>query len=101
MSAFYGCTALESIVFPEGMAALFTEAFCGCTSLTTVTIPKTVELISNGAFAGCNTLTTINFGGTVEEWQKLDKYQDMWAYTGDYTIICTDGTLDKDGNVIN
>ena len=99
--AFYGCTSLENMAISEGFSALYTDAFCGCTNLTTVTIPQTVELISDGAFAGCNSLTTVNFGGTVEEWQNLDKYQDTWAYTDDFTVICTDGTLDKDGNVIN
>ncbi len=101
MRAFYGCESLESIVISEGTTALFTSAFRGCTNLTTVTIPKTVELISEGAFSGCNSLTTVNFGGTMEEWQKLDKHQDTWSYTGDYTVVCTDGTLDKVGNVIN
>ncbi len=99
--AFADCTAIESIIIPEGITKVDYEAFRGCINLTTVTIPKTVKQIGDAAFAGCNALTTVNFGGTMEEWQNIDKQQDTWSYTDGFTVVCTDGTLDKDGTQIN
>ena len=49
-------TAITSIVIPEGITYIGTNAFRGCTSLEKVTIPSTVtsiELGYGGAFNGC------------------------------------------------
>ena len=63
--AFSGCTALESMILPEGTLVIGEAAFSGCTALTEVTIPASVtsigmrvidenqeDLIS--VFDGCN-----------------------------------------------
>ena len=55
---FNGCTALTSIVIPNGMTKIDANAFYNCTSLASVTIPTTVTEINNGAFQNCSSLTS-------------------------------------------
>lgn len=55
-------TAVTSIVIPEGITAIGTNAFSGCTSLEKVTLPSTltsIELGYGGAFNGCANLSEI------------------------------------------
>lgn len=52
------------------------------------------------AFSRCTDLTDITFQGTMQQWNNISKGTD-WNYnTGSYTITCTDGVLDKDGQQI-
>ena len=93
--AFSFCSSLTSITIPDGVTSIGSWAFEGCTSLTSITIPDSVTSIGNGAFDGCSSLTSITFNGTKEEWGAIEKYKD-WDYnTGDYTIHCTDGDIEK------
>ncbi len=56
--------------------------------------------IEDYAFSGCSGLTSITFNGTKAQWNAVSKGID-WDYgTGKYTVTCTDGKLDKNGNVI-
>ena len=49
--AFFGCTALTSIVIPEGVTSIGNRAFYKCENLTSVTLPSTLNLIvGNKAF---------------------------------------------------
>lgn len=52
-SAFYECTALTEIAFPEGLESIGGSAYCGCSALAEVQIPESVEDI--GQFAFLNT----------------------------------------------
>ena len=53
------------------------------------------------AFSRCTDLTDITFQGTMQQWNNISKGTD-WNYnTGSYTITCTDGVLDKDGQQIS
>lgn len=75
------------------------HAFMIFNGLITVTIPDGVTLIRYWSFAYCRGLTDIQYKSTVEEWQAITK-ESMWDYaTWNYTITCTDGTIDKRGNV--
>lgn len=49
-SAFFGCTALTSVIIPEGIETIGGWAFCQCTSLISVTIPSSVTNIGSWAF---------------------------------------------------
>ena len=62
-------------------------------------IDKNIEVIENQAFYGCKNLNDIRYNGTMEEWKEIKKGAG-WDYdTGDYKVYCSDGTLDKNGNV--
>lgn len=59
--AFRGCTALESIVLPEGLETIDNYAFVDCTALKTVKFPETLTSIGKEAFRGCTALENIKF----------------------------------------
>ena len=56
--AFYNCSAIKSIVLPEGVE-IISRAFDSCYSLESVTIPKSLKGCYD-AFAYCNKLTAIH-----------------------------------------
>jgi hypothetical protein len=98
--AFEGCSSLTSITIPNSVTSIERDSFYECSSLTSITIPESVTSIGYAAFWDCNSLTTIEFKGTMEQWNAITK-GDRWnSETGDYVVICTDGKLDKDGNVV-
>ena len=51
--AFYFCTGLSEILFPDGLICIGDKAFSD-TDLTSVSIPDTVTNIEPGAFTDCN-----------------------------------------------
>ena len=63
--AFYGCSSLTAITFPEGVTEIRSGAFSGCSSLTAITIPEGVTSIEYQAFSGCSSLTSINIPESV------------------------------------
>ncbi|MGN0823756.1 MAG: leucine-rich repeat domain-containing protein [Candidatus Coproplasma sp.] len=99
--AFYNCSSLTSVTIPDGVTSIGNYAFYNCSSLTSVTIPDSVTSIGKSAFDGCNSLTSITFNGTMAEWNAIEKDSSWNSNTGTYTVTCTDGTLDKDGNVVS
>jgi hypothetical protein len=44
-------------------------------------------------------LTSISYGGTIAEWMELTYDNYLFTYSENYTIYCTDGTIDKNGNI--
>lgn len=93
--AFHGCSKLESITLPAVTTVIDNGAFSGCTSLTTVNIPAGVTVIGDYAFGYCTALTTINFGGTTKQWNDVAKKNNWDSNTGNYTVVCTDGSITK------
>ena len=63
--AFWGCSALTSIILPNSVTSIGGGAFCYCSSLTSITIPNSVTSIGNGAFAYCSSLTSITLPNSV------------------------------------
>lgn len=61
--AFQGCTAITSVVIPDGVTEIQDNAFQSCTNLTTVTIPASVKLLRNCAFDDCPNLQAVYFEG--------------------------------------
>ncbi len=56
---FKDCTAMTSIVLPEGIKSIGSGAFVNCSSLESITIPDAVDRISHGTFSGCTSLESI------------------------------------------
>ena len=96
--AFARCNSLTSIVIPEGVTSIGKYAFWYCSSLTSITIPDSVTSIGDWAFLNCTLLTSITFQGSMEQWIAIDKDTEWNLNTGSYTVTCTDGVLDKNGD---
>jgi len=59
-NAFKICSALTSIIIPNGVISIDESAFQDCLSLTSITLPNSVNLIGKDAFNSCKFLTSIN-----------------------------------------
>ena len=57
--AFSGCTALETVRFPDNIVSIGEKAFYGCASLARIEIPNTVISIGANAFSGCSALESV------------------------------------------
>ena len=100
-SAFLFCDSLTSVIIPDSVTTIGQGAFYYCNSLTSVTIPDSVTSIGIYAFAICTRLTQINFNGTMAQWNSVQKGIYWNNATGNYDIVCTDGTLAKNGTQIS
>lgn len=94
-AAFAYCNGLTSFTLPEGVTDLGDNLFDSCKKLTTLTIPASVSKIGNWIIKGCDQLTDIHFSGTKAQWNAIEKSSDWNAYSGSYTIHCTDGDISK------
>ncbi|MDE6705023.1 MAG: Ig-like domain-containing protein [Treponemataceae bacterium] len=63
--AFKNCTSLTGVTIPGSVTSIGNSAFNGCTSLTGVTIPGSVTSIGNSAFSGCTSLTDMTIPTSV------------------------------------
>ena len=93
--AFYRCSGLTSVIIGNGVTSIGDDAFYRCSGLTSVTIPDSVMSIGHTAFEDCSGLTSITFQGTMQQWKDISKGYDWNNNTGDYTVTCTDGVLNK------
>ena len=66
-SAFYGCSKLPSPVFGNQLETIEGSAFNNCTSITDVTIPGSVTHIGQSAFVGCSNLRNVKFDKSDKE----------------------------------
>ena len=79
-----------SIILPNGVTTIPSNAFSGCTGLTSVTIPDSVKSIDESAFSSCSSLEsiTIPFVGAKAGVTSSDTYQYPLGYifgTSSYT----------------
>ena len=64
-NAFAGCRLLESIVISDSVTSIGFGAFYGCRSLASINIPDIVTSIGGFAFRYCRSLASITIGGGV------------------------------------
>ena len=57
--AFYNCLYLKSIIIPNSVTCIGSQAFRECSSLTFIEIPNSVTSIGDSAFSGCSGLNEI------------------------------------------
>ena len=58
-NSFYGCTALQSVIFNSNLNFIEAGAFQGCSSLEEITLPENFKKLSSGAFKNCKNLQKI------------------------------------------
>ena len=85
---------------PNSVTTIGDYAFYNSYNLMSIIISGSVTTIGNDAFSSCDDLTSITFEGTVAQWLSIKKGSSWNSSTGEYTIYCTDGTIAKDGTVI-
>lgn len=61
--AFFGCTALESIIFSSGLKSIGIGAFVNCSSLESIALPDTLADVGSDLFTGCASLAAVEIGG--------------------------------------
>ena len=82
-SAFFGCDSLISLDIPEGTLSVGDNAFFSCDHLTTVTLPASLNTLGNGALSWDKALTSVTIKGTATS---FDKYG-VFDYSGDSLTI--------------
>lgn len=60
---FSGCSALRSVIVPEGVYSVGSGAFAGCSALTSATLPSTLGKIMSGGFYRCSSLASLTLWG--------------------------------------
>ena len=62
--AFYGCTGMASVTFPNSVTTIGERAFSVC-GLTSVNIGSSVNFIGDYAFSGCRRLTSVSIPNSI------------------------------------
>jgi hypothetical protein len=75
--AFLECTNIKSVILPNTLTAIGTQAFCH-SSLVSISIPASVETIEGGAFFRCTALQTVTF----EKGSKLKTIKNGSGWSG-------------------
>lgn len=57
-SAFGSCTALTSVIIPDGVTSISDHVFDGCINLKSVSLPNSVTFVNAWAFAGADNITS-------------------------------------------
>lgn len=65
-NAFWGCGSLKNAVFPDGLRSIEGSAFMGCRSFTSAVFPDSLQTIGPLAFSGCHGLTEVTFPKNLE-----------------------------------
>lgn len=85
----------RDVTILDGVTSIGDYKFYNRKSLTSITIPRSVTSIGECAFYGCISLTDIHFDGTKNDWYCIKQGWKWNDGTGNYTIYCTDGKINK------
>ena len=66
-NAFSFCSGLKTVTIPNSVTSIGTNAFSFCSGLKTVTIPNSVTNIGSSAFEDCTELKTVTIGNSVTD----------------------------------
>ena len=88
--AFWGCTNIKKVDFPQSIKYL--SGFSECIGLSEITIPSNVETIGGGAFSGCIGITSLIIPSNVKE---IEDYA-FEGCTGLSSVVFSEG-LNKIG----
>lgn len=89
----YVPVSLKNVVITGG-TSIDDWAFYACGNIESITIPESIKSIGENVFTNCNRLETIKYLGTVEEWNAIIKGAGWDSNTGNYTVVCSDGTIE-------
>jgi len=81
ISAFQGCSSLESVVINAGISTVYNQTFYKCTSLSSVTLNDNITTIREYAFADCPNLTYLAIPKSVTQ-----IYQSSFANDNNLTL---------------
>lgn len=90
-----GNSISANLAIPDGITEIGYNAFNNCSLLTSVTIPASVTSIGDYAFDWCTNLMSVTYKGTKAQWNAITKGSSWNSSTGNYTITCTDGDINK------
>ena len=94
-NAFFGCHKITEITIPSNITVLENYLLTNCSTLKKVKIPAGVTNIGLHVFQYCEKLERINYTGTKAQWKAIPK-GDYWDdSTENYTVACTNGTIEK------
>ena len=63
--AFHHAYGIDTVILPNTIIAIKTEAFCACADLKSVRIPNSVTTLGSLAFASCHQLSDMTIGESV------------------------------------
>ena len=93
ISAFRGCTELESVIIPDSVTTIWGSAFYGCSSLKEVTLGEGVTHIYDSAFYDCSSIIDVYYNGTEIQRSEItiEDYNDgltdaTWHYADE--VVC-------------
>lgn len=79
----------------ESVCVVLEGGFSCLPHLKKITLPATITKIEYAAFYRCSALTEIVFEGTAEQWNAIQKADGWDLESGNYTVRCTDGNIEK------
>lgn len=88
----FGLSKYKEIILPDGLTAIGAYMFAD-SFVERVTVPSGVVRIGESAFSGCEYLKSIVFKGTKEQWTAIEKDEEWYPTSGEYTVHCTDGDI--------
>ena len=109
---FAGCSSLETINIPSGVAIIGASAFENCSLLKDITLPDTVTAIEQGAFSGCMNLECLTLPKNLSEigqgafprsgWSaKIAKFSSILVHPENPNYSSIEGMLySKDGKTL-
>ena len=89
---FFGNVCTKTIIMPDTIVEIDTEAFSALNNLTSIRLSKNLKKIGQGALSGDKLLKEISYDGTMEEFNKID-FGENWLL--DYEVGTTFVFKDK------